>query len=133
PAIAAGVDSTRLAATKYVGGHADVMIGTATATEQYFAAVQRTTWDFGHALSPDDAFLGSRGLRTMGVRLKQHEAAALQIARWLKEQPRVSRVLHPALPDCLGRELWKRDFTGSSRLLTFELHGSPAAFVQRPH
>src|SRR5256886_819065 len=89
PAIAAGVDITILAATKYVGGHADVMIGTATATEQYFAAVQRTTWDFGHALSPDDAWLGSRGLRTMGVRLKQHGAAALQIAQWLKQQPRV--------------------------------------------
>src|SRR3954464_10414176 len=65
PAIAAGVDITILAATKYVGGHADVMIGTASATEQYFTAVQRTTWDFGYALSPDDAWLGSRGLRTM--------------------------------------------------------------------
>ena len=62
PAIAAGVDITILAATKYVGGHADVMIGAASATEQYFAAVQRTTWDLGHALSPDDAWLGSRGL-----------------------------------------------------------------------
>src|SRR5438270_887957 len=110
PAIAAGVDITILAATKYVGGHADVMIGTATATEQYFAAVQHTTWDLGHALSPDDAWLGSRGLRTMGVRLKQHEASALQIAQWLKQQPRVGRVLHPALPDCPGHELWKRDF-----------------------
>src|SRR3954451_142619 len=73
PAIAAGVDVSILAATKYVGGHADVMIGTATATQQYFTAIQRTTWDLGHALSPDDAWLGSRGLRTMGVRLKQHE------------------------------------------------------------
>jgi cystathionine beta-lyase len=133
PAIAAGVDITILAATKYVGGHADVMIGTATATEQYFAAVQRTTWDFGHALSPDDAFLGSRGLRTMRVRLKQHEAAALKIAQWLKQQPRVGRVLHPALPDCPGHELWKRDFKGSSGLFTFELDGDPAAFVDSLH
>jgi cystathionine beta-lyase len=129
PAIAAGVDISILAATKYVGGHADVMIGTATATEQYYQAVQRTTWDLGHALSPDDAWLGSRGVRTMGVRLKQHEASALQIAQWLKRQPRVGRMLHPALPDCPGHELWKRDFKGSTGLFTFELDGDPAAFV----
>src|SRR4051794_5231877 len=131
PAIAAGVDITILAATKYVGGHADVMIGTATATQQYFTAIQRTTWDLGHALSPDDAWLGSRGLRTMGVRLKQHEASALQIAHWLKQQDRVGLVLHPALPDCPGHEHWKRDFKGSSGLFTFELNGDAAAFVNR--
>src|SRR5438067_3309974 len=96
PAIAAGVDITILAATKYVGGHADVMIGTATATERCFAPLQRTVWDLGHALSADDAWLGSRGLRTMAVRLRQHEASALKIAQWLKEQPRVGLVLHPA-------------------------------------
>jgi cysteine-S-conjugate beta-lyase len=129
PAIAAGVDITILAATKYVGGHADVMIGAASATEQYFSAVQRTTWDLGHALSPDDAWLGSRGLRTMAVRLKQHEASALRTAQWLKAQPRVGLVLHPALPDCPGHDLWKRDFKGSSGLFAFELDGDPAAFV----
>jgi cystathionine beta-lyase len=129
PAIAVGVDITILAATKYVGGHADVMIGTATATEQYFDKLQRAVWDLGHALSPDDAFLGSRGLRTMAVRLKQHEASALRIAKWLKEQPRVGRVLHPALPDCPGHEFWQRDFRGSSGLFAFELDGDPAAFV----
>jgi cystathionine beta-lyase len=129
PAIAAGVDITILAATKYVGGHADVMIGAASATEQYFTAVQRTTWDFGYALSPDDAWLGSRGLKTMAVRLKQHDESALGIARWLKEQPRVGLVLHPALPDCPGHDLWKRDFSGSSGLFAFELDGDPAAFV----
>ena len=129
PAIAVGVDITILAATKYVGGHADVMIGTATATEQYFAGLQRTVWDLGHALSPDDAWLGSRGLRTMAVRLKQHEASALKIADWLKQQPRVGLVLHPALPDCPGHALWKRDFKGSSGLFAFELAGDPAAFV----
>jgi cystathionine beta-lyase len=129
PAIAAGVDITILAATKYVGGHADVMIGAASATEQYFAALQRTTWDLGHALSPDDAWLGSRGLRTMAVRLKQHEESALRIAHCVKEQPRVGLVLHPAFPDCPGHELWKRDFKGSSGLFAFELDGDPTAFV----
>ncbi|MEP7130333.1 MAG: cystathionine beta-lyase [Sphingomicrobium sp.] len=131
PAMAAGVDISILAATKYVGGHADVMIGAATATEQYLAALQRTFWDLGHALSPDDAWLGSRGLRTMAVRLKQHEANALAVARWLKQQPRVGAVLHPALPDCPGHEHWKRDFKGSSGLFAFELDGNTTAFVDR--
>jgi cystathionine beta-lyase len=121
PAIAAGVDITILAATKYVGGHADVMLGSATATEEYYQRLQAATWDLGFAVSPDDAFLGSRGLRTMGVRLRQHEESALRIANWLKERPEVGLVLHPALPDCPGHEFWKRDFNGSSGLFTFEL------------
>ena len=127
PAIAAGVDITILAATKYVGGHADVMIGAATATAEHYPRLQTTAWDLGHALSPDDAWLGSRGLRTMGVRLKQHEASALKVARWLKEQPQVGLVLHPALADCPGHELWKRDFRGSSGLFSFELRGADDA------
>jgi cysteine-S-conjugate beta-lyase len=131
PAIAAGVDITVLAATKYVGGHADLMLGAATASKEYFPDLQRTSWDLGHAVSADDAWLGSRGLRTMAVRLKQHEASALKVAAWLKEQPRVGLVLHPALPDCPGHEIWKRDFKGSSGLFSFELHGDPAAYVDR--
>lgn len=134
-AVVAGVDITMLAATKYVGGHADVMLGAVTATEEYFERIERTGWDLGHSVSPDDAWLCSRGLRTMGVRLKQHEASALKIAYWLKEQPQVGLVLHPALPDCPGHEYWKRDFTGSSGLFAFELKGSSdearAAFVDR--
>jgi len=131
PAIAAGVDITILAATKYVGGHADVMIGAATANEAYFTQVQRTAWDLGQAVSADDAWLASRGLRTMTLRLKQHEAAALKIAQWLKQQPLVGAVLHPALSDCPGHEVWKRDFKGSSGLFSFELRGDAAAFVDR--
>lgn len=121
PAIASGVDVSILAATKYVGGHADVLLGAVTATEHYYARIERTGWDLGHSVSPDDAWLASRGLRTMAVRLKQHEESALKIAQWLKEQPRVGLVLHPALPDCPGNEYWKRDFTGASGLFTFEL------------
>jgi len=130
-AIGAGVDISILAATKYVGGHADVMVGTATATEEHFDRLQRTSWDLGHALSPDDAWLASRGLRTMAVRLRQHEASALRIAQWIKDQPKVGVVLHPALPDCPGHEIWKRDFKGSSGLFAFELRGDAAAFVDR--
>ena len=127
PAIAAGVDITILAATKYVGGHADVMLGAVTATAEYYERIQQSGWDLGHTVSADDAWLGSRGLRTMAVRLKQHEESALRIAHWLNERPEVGLVLHPALPDCPGHEYWKRDFTGSSGLFTFELKSRNAA------
>jgi cystathionine beta-lyase len=129
PAIARGVDISILAATKYVGGHADVMIGAVTATAPHYERIERTGWDLGHSLSPDDAWLGSRGLRTMGVRLKQHEQGALTIAKWLKAQPAVGKVLHPALPDCPGHDLWQRDFAGSSGLFSFELEGGDASRV----
>jgi cystathionine beta-lyase len=103
------------------------MLGTATATADYYEHIQTSTWDLGFAVSPDDAWLGSRGLRTMGVRLRQHEASALKVARWLKERPEVGRVLHPALPECPGHEYWKRDFTGSSGLFSFELKDADEA------
>ena len=127
PAIVAGVDISVLAATKYVGGHADVMLGSATATKEYYQRIQTATWDMGFAVSPDDAWLGSRGLRTMAVRLKQHEQGALKIAQWLKSRADVGRVLHPALPDCPGHDVWKRDFKGSSGLFSFELKGANKA------
>lgn len=127
PAIASGVDVTVLAATKYVGGHADVMLGTATATEAYYERIQAFSWDLGYAVSPDDAWLGSRGLRTMAVRLRQHEENALSVASWLKERPEVGRVLHPALADCPGHEHWRRDFKGSSGLFSFELKNADRA------
>ena len=120
-ALAAGVDISMIAGTKYVGGHADVMLGAASATAEHYQHLQEVTWDLGHSLSPDDAWLGSRGLRTMAVRLKRHEESALEVAEWLEAQPQVGRVLHPALTDCPGHEYWKRDFKGSSGLFSFEL------------
>ena len=135
PAIAAGVDITILAATKYVGGHADVMLGCATAIAEHYEHLQEASWDLGHSVSPDDAWLGSRGLRTMAIRLKRHEESALEVAGWLKAQPQVGRILHPAFPDSPGHEYWKRDFAGSSGLFTFELKDAGeterAAFVDR--
>ena len=127
PALTAGVDISILAATKYIGGHADVMLGSVTAVAEHFQKIQTLAWDLGHAVSPDDAWLGSRGLRTMGVRLKQHEESALRIASWLNDRPEVGRVLHPALPDCPGHEFWKRDFRGSSGLFAFELKDADSA------
>jgi cystathionine beta-lyase len=123
PALSAGVDLSILAGTKYVAGHADVMLGSVTATEALYPKLERTSWDLGHCVGPDDAWLASRGLRTMGLRLRQHEASALRIARWLQAQPQVAAVLHPALPDCPGHSLWARDFKGSSGLFSFALKG----------
>ncbi len=121
-AIAAGVDLSILACTKYVVGHSDVMLGSVTATEPYWRPLCETSRMLGQHASPDDAWLGSRGLRTLGVRLRQHEASALRIARWLAEQPQVARVLHPALPGCPGHEFWRRDFRGASGLFAFVLN-----------
>jgi cystathionine beta-lyase len=133
PALAAGVDISILALSKYVGGHSDVMLGSATANPEHFPHLQKTAWDLGHAVSPDDAWLGSRGLRTLAVRLKQHEENALAVAHWLKSRPEVGRVLHPAFPDCPGHEHWKRDFHGASGLFSFELKDADkrtrAAFI----
>ena len=123
PAIAAGVDLSILACTKYIVGHSDVMVGSVTASPPLWDRLVHTSRAFGQHLSPDDAYLASRGLRTMGVRLRQHEEAALKVALWLKDQPQVARVLHPALPDCPGHEYWVRDFRGSSGLFAIELKG----------
>jgi cystathionine beta-lyase len=131
PALSAGVDITILAATKYVGGHADLMLGAVTATAEHFDRLQKTAWDLGHAVSADDAFLASRGLRTMGVRLKQHQEGALKVAHWLRSRPEVGLVLHPALPECPGHEIWKRDFKGSSGLFSFELKDAETATRNR--
>jgi cystathionine beta-lyase len=122
-ALSHGVDLSILAGTKYVGGHADLMLGSVTATPELYPRLERTSWDLGHSVSADDAWLGARGLRTMGVRLRRHEESALEVARWLKSRPEVARVLHPALPDCPGHEHWRRDFKGASGLFSFVLAG----------
>jgi cysteine-S-conjugate beta-lyase len=118
-----GVDLSIVACTKYIVGHSDAMIGSVTANAARYPALRKTAQTLGHHVGADDAWLALRGLRTLHVRLKQHEASALKIARWLQDQPQVARVLHPALPDCLGHALWQRDFTGSTGLFSFILHG----------
>jgi cystathionine beta-lyase len=123
PAIAAGVDMTILACTKYVVGHSDVMLGSVTANEVYWTRLVRTSRAFGQCASPDDAYLAARGLRTLSVRLRRHEENGLIVARWLTQQPEVARILHPALPDCPGHDLWKRDFSGATGLFSFVFKG----------
>lgn len=127
PVIELGVDLTILACTKYVVGHSDVMLGSVTAAPGHFARLRDTSFQLGQVASPDDCWLGSRGLRTLAVRLKQHEASALKIARWLTEQPQVAAVLHPALPGCPGHDVFVRDFKGSSGLFSFVLDGGDEA------
>jgi cystathionine beta-lyase len=130
PAVGHGIDISILACTKYVAGHSDVMIGSCTAIAGLFEKIRKTTQIMGQAVSPDDAFLASRGLRTMGVRLKQHGAAALEVATWLRQQPGVARVIHPALPGDAGHALWSRDFLGSAGLFAFAIDGDDAARVR---
>lgn len=135
PAIATGCDLSILACTKYVVGHSDVLLGSVTATDAWVAPLDQTSRMLGHACSPDDAWLTLRGLRTLDVRLRRHEESGLKVARWLKQQPQVARVLHPALPDCPGHEYWARDFSGATGLFSFVLAGgdesAAARFIER--
>lgn len=117
------VDISILACTKYIVGHSDVMMGSVTATAEYWPAIQSAAYLFGQMTSPDDAWLAARGLRTLAVRLEQHQKSALEIARWLETRPEVARVLHPALESFPGHALWARDFSGSTGLFSFVLDG----------
>ena len=126
-ALPAGVDLTILAATKYVGGHADLLLGAVTANAEHYPGLERTSWGLGQAASPDDAWLAARGLRTMGVRLQRHQDSALTVARWLRDQPQVARLLHPAFDGCPGHEHWRRDFKGSTGLFAFALNDGDKA------
>src|SRR3546814_17993668 len=85
------------------------------------------TYSLGQCISPDDAWLAARGLRTLSVRLAQHDSSARKVAEWLAQQPQVARVLHPALPSCPGHELWARDFNGATGLFSFVLKGKNRA------
>jgi cysteine-S-conjugate beta-lyase len=123
-ALGKGIDLSIVACTKYISGHSDLMMGSVTAAPSRWERLARTGQAFGQYVSPDDAFLAARGLRTLGVRLRQHELGAVKVARWLKDQPQVGQILHPALDGSPGHELWARDFQGSSGLFSFALKGT---------
>ncbi len=123
PVIGMGVDLSIIACTKYVVGHSDAMVGSVTANAKHYMPLRKMAQQLGHHLGADDAALTLRGLRTMHVRLKAHETSTLKIAHWLNDQPQVARVLHPALPDCPGHDVWKRDFKGSTGLFGIILNG----------
>ena len=124
-----GVDISIQAATKYIVGHSDVMLGTITTTEDTFVRTKRAASLLGTSAAPDDCYLALRGLRTLSVRLARHQESALVIARWLENRPEVAHVLHPALSSCPGHEIWKRDFTGSNGLLSIVLEDYPKESV----
>ena len=120
-AFAHGVDLVVQPATKYYAAHSDVLIGLVIAHEKSWPMLKRSTYELGQRAAPDDCFLTLRGMRTMGVRLRQHQQSALVIARWLQTRPEVARVLYPALPDDPGHALWNRDFSGATGLFSVEL------------
>jgi cystathionine beta-lyase len=116
-----GVDISMQAATKYIGGHSDIMFGTISANQKTWPMVVETIRELGVCAGPDDVFLALRGLRTLSVRLAQHQRSGLEMARWLAARPEVLRVLHPALEGDPGHAIWKRDFTGASGLFSIVL------------
>ncbi len=119
-----GVDISVQAATKYIIGHSDVMLGTAVASEKFWPQLREQSYLMGQCISPDDAYLGLRGLRTLDVRLRQHAESSLKVANWLANRPEVDHVRHPGLASCPGHEIFKRDFTGGNGLFSFVLKTS---------
>ncbi|MGI9440048.1 MAG: cystathionine beta-lyase [Parvibaculales bacterium] len=120
-AMAHGIDLSIQAATKYIVGHADALLGTITANKETYAALKKTHASLGQCAAPDDVFLALRGLRTLPTRLKQHQQSALALAAWLQQFDFVKQVFYPALPEAAGHDLWKRDFEGASGLFGIEI------------
>ncbi|MFL5615180.1 MAG: cystathionine beta-lyase [Gemmatimonadaceae bacterium] len=129
PAMEHGVDVSILAATKYIGGHSDVMMGTITTTKPLYERIRTAVAESGFCVSSDDAYLALRGLRTLALRLERHQRNALHVSKWLTQQPDVVRVTYPALTSAPGHALWKRDFRGASGLFGVELRPVPKRAV----
>lgn len=117
-----GCDISIQAGTKYLIGHSDAMIGTAVANARCWDRLRENSYLMGQMVDADTAYMASRGLRTLAVRLQQHEESGIKIAEWLATRPEVARVNHPALAQCKGHAFWQRDFSGSSGLFSFILH-----------
>lgn len=121
-----GVDISIQAATKYIVGHSDAMLGAVTMNDKdLWQHAKIAQVGLGYATGPDDCYLGVRGIRSLAARLKRHEETGLKLAHWLAARPEVEAVLHPALPSCPGHDIWKRDFTGSSGLFGVQLKEGP--------
>ncbi|MFS8981025.1 cystathionine beta-lyase [Cupriavidus necator] len=125
-----GVDVSIQAATKYIVGHSDAMLGVVTCNRDTWSLVKQTTQDMGQTAGPDDIYLALRGLRTLELRLQRHWDSGLRVAQWLERQPQVEAVLHPALASHPGHALWKRDFTGACGLFSVVLRASSRASLE---
>jgi len=126
-ALSHGVDITVMSLTKHVSGHSDCMMGSASAGEDWYRKLRLRAQGLGNIVSPDDAGLMLRGLRTMNLRLEAETASALAIAQWLETRPEIARVLCPMLAGSPGHAIWKRDFTGGCGLFSFVLKGGSSA------
>ncbi|MEO0690906.1 MAG: cystathionine beta-lyase [Pseudomonadota bacterium] len=116
-----GCDITMMSLSKHVGGHSDLMMGSASAGKRWSTALRRTAQSLGQVVSPDDAALAARGLRTMSIRLERSTRSALEIAEWLAAHPKVAKVMCPMRPGDAFYDLWSRDFTGGCGLFSFAL------------
>ncbi len=125
-----GVDVSIQAATKYIVGHSDAMLGMVTTSEQSDEVLRTAIWDLGLTAGPDDCYLALRGVRTLGVRLARHQENGLELAAWLESRPEVARVLHPGLPSHPQHHIWKRDFSGASGLFGLVLRPCAADAVR---
>jgi cystathionine beta-lyase len=125
-----GVDLAIQAGTKYIGGHADVMIGMVAANASAWPQLHKTVGTLGLCVGPDDIYLALRGLRTLGVRLARHQESGLRIARWMEQRPEVARVLYPALENDPGHALWQRDFSGACGLFAVVLKPTSDAAIR---
>lgn len=126
-----GVDISIQAATKYIVGHSDALLGVATANRATWELLRQGAHDFGQTAGPDDLYLALRGLRSMGVRLRQHQAGSMAVADWLRGHPAVDRVLHPALPGDPGFGIWRRDYLGATGLFAVVLRPISGAQLSR--
>jgi cystathionine beta-lyase len=124
-----GVDLSIQSGSKYIGGHSDLMLGTVSANRATWPRLRETVEAMGMCVGPDDMYLSLRGLRTMGVRLAQHYASGIKVARWLAGRPEVARVLHPALASDPGHPIWQRDYSGACGLFSIVLQPVPQAAV----
>ncbi len=129
--IALGIDVVAHTATKYIAGHSDVMAGLLACNAELYRVIQPVAEVLGAALSPDDAYLVTRGLRTLPVRLERQSASALRLARWLQDRPEVHRVYHPGLPDFPGHDLGQTQMSGCSGLFSVSMR--PAAPTAAQH
>jgi cystathionine beta-lyase len=123
PALERGCDVAIMSLTKHVGGHSDLMMGSAAAREPLLGQLGAKRQAVGHVVSPDDAALALRGLRTLAVRLEKETSSSIEVARFLSQRPEIAHVICPPLQGSLGHDLWRRDFTGGCGLFSFVLKG----------